>query len=37
MPDAELADAIRAVLAASPFHGEGHRTVGARPRFAGVR
>ena len=37
MPDAELADAIRAVLAASPFHGEGHRKVRARLRFAGVR
>jgi len=37
MPDAELADAIRAVLAASPFHGEGHRKVWARLRFAGVR
>jgi putative transposase len=37
MPDAELLDAIRAVLAASPFHGEGHRKVWARLRFAGVR
>ncbi len=37
MPDAELADAIRAVLAASPSQGEGHRTVWARRRFAGVR
>ena len=27
MPDAALVEAIRAVLAASPFHGEGHRKV----------
>jgi transposase InsO family protein len=37
MPDAELVDAIRAVLAASPFHGEGHRKVWARLRHGGVR
>ena len=37
MPDAALADAIRAVLTASPFHGEGHRKVWARLRVAGVR
>ena len=37
MPDADLVDAIRAVLAASPFHGEGHRKVWARLRHAGVR
>jgi len=37
MPDAELLEAIRAVLAASPFHGEGHRKVWARLRVAGVR
>ena len=37
MPDAELADAIRGVLAASPFHGEGHRKVWARLRQGGVR
>jgi putative transposase len=37
LPDAGLADAIRAVLAASPFHGEGHRKVWARLRFAGIR
>jgi transposase InsO family protein len=37
MPDTELAGAIRAVLAASPFHGEGHRKVWARLRSAGVR
>jgi putative transposase len=29
--------AIRAVLAASPFHGEGHRQVRARLRHAGGR
>ena len=37
MPDAELVEAIRAVLAASPFHGEGHRKVWARLRMKGVR
>src|SRR4051794_24505972 len=37
MPDADLLDAIRAVLAASPFHGEGHRKVRARLRHAGTR
>jgi putative transposase len=37
MPDAELVGAIRAVLAASPFHGEGHRKVWARLRHGGVR
>ena len=37
MPDADLVAAIRAVLAASPFHGEGHRKVWARLRQAGVR
>jgi transposase InsO family protein len=37
MPDTALAEAIRAVLAASPFHGEGHRKVWARLRHAGVR
>src|SRR3954449_10021216 len=37
MPDAALEDAIRAVLTASPFHGEGHRKVWARLRVAGVR
>jgi hypothetical protein len=34
MPDADLVAAIRAVLAASPFHGEGHRKVlCGRPGF----
>ena len=37
MADAELLAAIRAVLAASPFHGEGHRKVWGRLRLAGVR
>lgn len=37
MADAALLDAIRAVLAASPFHGEGHRKVWARLRIGGVR
>src|SRR3954452_15054135 len=37
MPDAGLVEAIRAVLTASPFHGEGHRKVWARLRVAGVR
>ena len=37
MPDSDLVAAIRAVLAASPFHGEGHRKVWARLRLAGVR
>ena len=37
MSDATLHAAIRAVLAASPFHGEGHRKVWARLRVGGVR
>jgi hypothetical protein len=37
MPDEALVEAIRSVLAASPFHGEGHRKVWARLRHAGVR
>ena len=37
MPDAALVAAIRAVLAASPFHGEGHRKVWARLRVEGIR
>lgn len=37
MPDEALAEAIRELLAASPFHGEGHRKVWARLRFAGIR
>jgi putative transposase len=37
MPDDALVEAIRQVLLASPFHGEGHRKVWARLRFAGIR
>ena len=37
MPYAALVEAIRGVLAASPFHGEGHRKVWARLRHAGAR
>ena len=36
MPDNALLDAIRGVLAASPFHGEGHRKVWARLRHGGI-
>ncbi len=35
--DAALTERISEVLAASPFHGEGHRKVWARLRFEGVR
>jgi putative transposase len=37
MPDQALVEAIRELLAASPFHGEGYRKVWARLRFAGIR
>ncbi len=37
MPDADPVAAIRAVRAASPFHGEGHRKVWARLRHGGAR
>jgi transposase InsO family protein len=37
MPDEALVEAIRALVAASPFHGEGYRKIWARLRFAGVR
>ena len=37
MPDEALVEAIRQLLAASPFHGEGYRKVWARLRFAGIR
>jgi putative transposase len=37
MTDAALTAAIRAVLTASAFHGEGHRKVWARLRRAGTR
>lgn len=36
MPDAALLQVIRAVLAASPSHGEGHRKVWARLRHHGT-
>jgi putative transposase len=37
MSDDALTAAIRAVLAASPFYGEGHRKVWARLRHAAIR
>ena len=37
MADGALTTAIQDVLAASPFHGEGHRKVWARLRYAGTR
>ena len=37
MPDADLAERIRSLLAGSPFHGEGYRKVWARLRYAGLR
>jgi putative transposase len=37
MSDEALTTAIRGMLAASPFHGEGHRKVWARLRHAGTR
>jgi putative transposase len=37
MPDAALVEAIRQMLAQSPFHGEGYRKVWARLRHAGLR
>jgi transposase InsO family protein len=37
MADAELVEAIRALLGESPFHGEGYRKIWARLRFAGIR
>jgi len=37
MPDDELVDAIRDLLAQGPFHGEGYRKIWARLRFAGIR
>lgn len=37
MPDAGLVEAIRGVLIASPFHGEGYRKVWARLRHQGLR
>jgi putative transposase len=37
MPDEALVEAIRVLLAANPFHGEGYRKIWARLRFAGIR
>jgi putative transposase len=37
MSDDALVGAIRELLAASPFHGEGYRKLWARLRFAGIR
>ena len=37
MSDDALTIAIEEVLAGSPFHGEGHRKVWARLRYAGIR
>ena len=35
--DAALTAAIQAVIAVSPFHGEGHRKIWARLRAQGLR
>ena len=35
--DAELTDLIRQAIAASPFHGEGHRKIWARLRYNDIR
>jgi len=35
--DADLVTHIKAILAKSPFHGEGYRKVWARLRYAGIR
>src|SRR3954464_3367059 len=37
MLDEDLVGEIRKLLTASPFHGEGHRKLWARLRFAGIR
>jgi transposase InsO family protein len=37
LPDEALVEAIRSLLADSPFHGEGYRKIWARLRFAGIR
>src|SRR4051794_37750148 len=37
MSDEALVEAIRKLLRDSPFHGEGHRKLWARLRFAGIR
>ena len=36
MSDDGLVQEIRKLLTASPFHGEGHRKLWARLRFAGI-
>ncbi len=36
MPDHELLVAIRQVIAASPFVGEGHKKIPARLRLRGI-
>jgi hypothetical protein len=35
--DSELTDLIRPEIAASPFHGEGHRKIWVRLRYKGIR
>jgi len=37
LPDEALVEAIRQLLATSPFHGEGYRKLWARLRFKGIR
>jgi hypothetical protein len=37
LSDTDLVGEIRAVLTASPFHGEGYRKIWARLRFKGIR
>jgi transposase InsO family protein len=37
MADEDLVGEIRKLLTGSPFHGEGHRKLWARLRFAGIR
>jgi putative transposase len=37
MSDGALVEQIRVLLSESPFHGEGHRKIWARLRFAGLR
>jgi putative transposase len=37
LADDALVEAIRKLLADSPFHGEGYRKIWARLRFAGIR
>jgi putative transposase len=37
MPDDDLVVEVRRLIQGSPFHGEGHRKLWARLRFAGIR